>query len=80
MEVQKKRGTVVFLKANEGSKSEGLLPRLYEGKDKPLLSLFLRNDNPFENKGLHPYDGVRVEVTGIIGSNGDLTVHEIKAI
>lgn len=56
-------GTVVFLLFNVGTKSEAKVPFLYIDKD-TMYKLVLKGDNPFENKGLLPFDGKRVRVTG----------------
>lgn len=80
MENQTREGVVVFLKANEGSKSECSLPYLYLGRDVPLLPLFVVNDNPFENGGLAIYDGVRVKVVGNVDKNNVFIVSEIETI
>jgi len=61
-------GTVVFLLFNAGTKSEGHVPFLYV-KQGTMYKLFLKNDNPFENKGFLPYDGKRVRVSGILKEN-----------
>ena len=57
-------GTIVFLLFNTGTKSEAKVPFLYIDRD-TMFKLFLKGDNPFENKGLLPFDGKRVHVTGI---------------
>ena len=61
-------GTVVFLLFHIGTKSEGKVPFLYIDRD-TMYKLVLRGDNPFENKGLHPFDGQRVRVTGVKKEN-----------
>jgi len=80
MEKQTKRGTLVFLKANVGSKSERIAPYLYAGKDEPLLPLFKEGDNPFENKTLVPFDGAHVEVVGNAERGNDFIVSKIEII
>lgn len=57
-------GVVVFLRAAEGSKSEGVYPFLYQGREAGVVKIKLKGDNPFENKGFCQYDGQRVELTG----------------
>ena len=74
------RGTVVFLKANEGSKSESILPFLYQRRDVPPQRVMLRNDNPFENTGFSAYDGRQVEVVGEIVPSGTFVVDEVHTI
>jgi len=71
-------GVVVFLMSNEGSKSESVLPYLYQSRAVPCLPLMLKNDNPFENNGLVEYDGVRVEIEGRIAASGTFIIDEIK--
>ena len=73
----KLQGTIVFLKANEGSKSEALVPFLYQGRDVPLQKVMRRNDNPFENNGFAPYDGKTVEISGEIAVSGTFIVDEV---
>ncbi len=80
MKQEAKQGIVIFLKAHAGSKSECDLPYLYSGRDAPLVSLYMENDNPFENTGLSQYDGVRVEVSGTAGRNNDFIVTQINVI
>lgn len=80
MEQESKQGTIIFLKAHAGSKSECELPYLYSGKSEPLVPLYMENDNPFENKGLVQYDGVRVAVSGSAGRNNDFIVTQVNAI
>ena len=73
----KRRGTIVFLKANEGSKSEAAVPFLYQGRDTPLQKIMLRDDNPFENNGFSSYDGKSVEISGEIALSGTFIVDEV---
>ena len=73
-------GTVVFLAANRGSKSEGTFPFLYLGRDAKPVRLLLKDDNPFENKGLSEYDGMAVEVTGRVADGGTLVVDHVRTI
>lgn len=80
MEQLTKQGTIIFLKAHEGSKSECNLPYLYCGREESLVSLYMENDNPFENKGLSQYDGLRVMVTGYVGRNSDFIVTQVNEI
>ncbi|MBR4673255.1 MAG: hypothetical protein IKP00_02225 [Victivallales bacterium] len=76
-ELEKLKGTVVFLQANQGSKSEGGVPCLYIKRGE-IVKLLLRDDNPFENKGLLPYDGKYLEVAGKRKSNGTFIVEQIS--
>lgn len=76
-ESQKLSGTVVFVKTNIGSKSEATVPYLKIGAETPLLKILLRNDNPFENKGMVAYDGKLVELTGELAPSGTFIVDEI---
>ena len=73
----KLRGTIVFLKANEGSKSEVAVPFLYQDRDTPLRKVMRRNDNPFENNGFLSYDGKPVEISGEIALSGTFVVDEV---
>ena len=79
-EKTKLRGTIVFLNANEGSKSEAIKPFLYLGRDVPLQKVMLRNDNPFENGGLIAYDGKHVEVFGEATRSGTFLVDEVTTL
>ena len=74
------QGTIVFLKANEGSKSEALMPFLYQGRDVPLRKVMLRDDNPFENNGFYSYDGKTVKVSGENALSGTFVVDEILPV
>lgn len=76
----KLRGTIVFLKANEGSKSEAEIPFLYQDRNTPLQKVMLRDDNPFENKGFSAYDGKPVEVSGEIALSGTFVVDEVLSV
>ena len=71
-------GIVFFLDANQGSKSEGMLPFLYVSKDEKI-KLLLKGDNPFENTGLQPYDGKSVEITGTRKRNGTFVIEQISS-
>lgn len=57
-------GTVIFLLSNIGTKSEGVFPFLYVNRD-TRYKLHLKGDDTFEEKGLSPYDGKRVKVSGV---------------
>lgn len=70
-------GVVIFQRTNAGSKSEALLPYLYRGKDEPLLPVYLKDDNPFENSGLTAYDGQSVTIVGAI-ERGKFVITEIS--
>ena len=72
-------GVVVFLPAHEGSKSEGVYPFLYQGREKPVVKLALKGDNPFENKGLLGYDGKNVKVIGAFLRTGTFVVESVAA-
>ena len=74
------QGTIVFLKANEGSKSEALVPFLYQNQDAPLQKVMLRDDNPFENNGMSQYDGKAVKIFGEIALSGTFVVDEILPV
>ena len=76
-EKSKLQGVVMFLKTNEGSKSEALMPFLYRGRDIPPQKILLKNDNPFENNGFASYDGKLVELSGSTALSGTFIVDEI---
>ena len=76
----KMQGTIVYLKANEGSKSEALVPFLYQGRDLPLQKVMLHADNPFENKGFANYDGKKVEISGEVALSGTFVVDEVLPV
>lgn len=80
MEQETKQGTIIFLMAHTGSKSECSLPYLYCGKAEPLVPLYMEHDNPFENNGLAQYDGHRVTVTGHVGQGDAFVVTHVEAI
>lgn len=60
------KGTIMFLSDKVGSKSEGAYPFLYVNRD-TYFKVLLKDDNPFENKGLVPFDGKLVEIVGAKG-------------
>lgn len=74
------KGVVVFLRENEGSKSEAILPFLYQGKGASLVRLFLKGDNPFENKGFTDCDGKTVELTGAFARSTTFEVTDVKLV
>lgn len=76
----KLQGTIVFLKANEGSKSEAVLPFLYQKRNVPICKVMLRGDNPFENNGLSSYDGRWVELVGETALSGTFVVDEVRLL
>lgn len=80
MEQETKEGVVVFLKSNEGSKSECSLPYLYLGRAESLVPMFMENDNPFENNSFLPYDGCRVKAIGMMSSDNVFVVNKIETI
>lgn len=80
MDIDTKEGVVVFLRSNEGSKSECILPYLYMGRTEPMLPLYLENDNPFENRGMTKYDGHRVRIDGKTSNNNVFIVNKINAV
>ena len=69
-------GTIVFLPANIGSKSEGMFPRLYMNQEMVVKILF-KDDNPFENTTLRAYDGQRVKAFGKRKPNGTFLIEKI---
>ena len=57
------KGTIVFIKANEESKSAGTYPYLaLENGEK--VKIVLQNSNPFENNELSAYENKAVLVEG----------------
>ena len=60
------KGTIMFLPDKIGSKSEAVYPFLYVNRDM-YFKVLLKDDNPFENKGLVPFDGRFVEIVGAKG-------------
>lgn len=66
MKTETLEGKVIFKLMNKGSKSEHISPVLEYIKDdkEQNINLLYRNDNPFENKNLVPYDGKYVQVRG----------------
>lgn len=77
--IMTRRGTVIFLESHQGSKSEAVLPYLYESSDS-CVRIMLKGDNPFENAGLRPYDGRLVEIRGVKGRGKIFIVQEIAEI
>lgn len=75
--ILKKCGTVIFLAANKGSKSEGVYPYLYE-TDGICTRIMLKDDNPFENSGLRSFDGQHVEILCEKGRGEILVVNQIE--
>ncbi len=73
------QGTIVFLAANDGSKSEGVYPHLYQDRE-TKIKIFKEGDNPFENHGFDDFDGKQVELKGSLGRGNIFVVKEIKAI
>lgn len=65
-EQQTHKGTIIYLPDAVGSKSEAVYPFLYVARDN-FFKVMLKDDNPFENNGLLPYDGKQVEIVGAQG-------------
>ena len=80
LETRTMRGTVIFKKANVGSKSESFAPYLYCGRGVPMQRLLMKDDNPFENSGFDAYDGLPVELTGKILPSGTFLVETIALV
>ena len=72
-----KTGTVVFLETKKGSKSEGVYPHLYESSEN-CVRIRMKDDNPFENIELIPYDGKRVIVRGIMSQGNIFIINSIE--
>ncbi|MBP5673236.1 MAG: hypothetical protein J6X49_12670 [Victivallales bacterium] len=71
-------GTIVFLLANQGSKSESFTPYLYINQE-TVVKILYKGDNPFENTSLRPYDGRRVMIFGKQKSNGTFIIEKIES-
>lgn len=69
-------GTVVFLEDSKGSKSEGVFPFLRDS-DEVCTKVMLKGDNPFENNGLRPYEGQKIEALCTQGRGNTLIVHSL---
>ena len=63
------QGILIFLRTNQGSRSEGVFPFLYRGYGK-TVKVSLVGDNPFENTILRQYDGKPVAFEGELNDNG----------
>lgn len=74
-EIKTLTGTVIFQKTNEGSKSESIQPFLYVNQNE-IVHIFMKNSNPFENKGLQEYDGKIVSAKGYY-NNQTFVIEEI---
>lgn len=72
------KGTIIFLPDKVGSKSEGVYPFLYVNRDS-YFKVLLKDDNPFENKGLVPFDGKIVEIVGAMGRR-TFIVETVRAV
>ena len=72
-------GIVIFLLSNPGSKSEIPLPYLRSDGEKDIR-LLLKDDNPFENAGIRPYEGKKVRVRGDRNAKGVLIANEIELV
>lgn len=73
----KRIGVVIYLRVNEGSKSECVVPFLYQGRDAEPLQIMLKDDNPFENGGFTEYDGQKVAITGNLSQGGVFIVDSV---
>lgn len=72
-----KYGTVVFLETNQGSKSGGVFPFLYESRNL-CGRIWLEGDKSFCGDDLLAYDGSRVEAVGCTGRGGVFVISAIK--
>ena len=71
------KGTIVFIKANEESKSAGTYPYLaLENGEK--VKIVLKNSNPFENNELSLYENKAVCVEGEYNEFGTLVATTIS--
>ena len=75
-----KQGTIIFKLVDEGSKSERRAPFLKEPGEVPPTPLYLKHDNPFENRGFADYEGKEVELVGEVDNGGTLVVESVKTI
>ena len=78
-DVTVRRGTVIFLDSFAGSKSQSVLPYLYESVDS-CVRIMLKGDNPFENAGLCPYDGKMVEIRCVKGRGNVFIAQDIVVL
>ena len=72
-----KRGTVVFIKTKKGSKREGVYPHVYESAEN-CVRIRMKDDNPYENIELRPYDGMRVVISGTMGRSNIFIINNIE--
>ena len=70
-------GTVIFMPSNANSKSEAVLPYLYNNKNE-VVQIYFEGDNPFENNKLVPFDGKKISVTGYKKSNKKFIITNIS--
>lgn len=73
------RGTIIYLRANVGSKSEGVYPCLYLDRN-TMIKIFKEGDDPIGNHGFDEFDGKLVDLKGSLGRSNFFIVKEIKAI
>ena len=72
------QGTIVFRQNDIGSKNEHLNPFLL-CKDDSIVSLYKKDDNPFENNSLKKFEGAHVQVVGHF-CNNFFEISDIKEI
>ena len=71
-----KKGTVVFQLSNVGSKSEGVLPYLYENNG-VFTRIYANDDDPFSNEKLRQFDGRYVHAEGETNRHGVFCISDI---
>lgn len=71
------KGTLLFQKANLGSKSEGIYPFIVT-EDGERFRVTLVGDNPFENSILKTYESKKVILDGDFNENGKLIATKIE--
>lgn len=71
------QGTIVFMRTNIGSKSEGIKPFLYVGKGK-FLDIWKSEDDSMNGDMLAPYDGQQVTAHGEINDYDIFIIETIE--
>lgn len=71
------KGTIVFMRTNIGSKSEGILPFLYIGKGK-FLEIWKSEDDSMRGDMLVPYDGQQITAHGEINDYDIFIIETIE--
>ena len=71
------QGTIVFMRTNIGSKSEGIKPFLYVGKGK-FLEVWMSKDESLAGDMLAPYDGQQITAHGEINEYDIFLIEAIE--